>query len=147
MWKIEQKQWEWMGNIGQTETNAIVTIETNLIQNISIAAKAQMVLPQIVINDVIRFEEIVQVGSIASEKIDIQNPSNQPLEVQFFMASPVFYTGIIERITQEGKIHNWVTVCNHIQRDQIEKQFLCNEFERLFETTEERRRQLLDFFL
>jgi len=71
MWKIEQKQWEWMGNIGQTETNAIVTIETNLIQNISIAAKAQMVLPQIVINDVIRFEEIVQVGSIASEKIDI----------------------------------------------------------------------------
>ena len=44
-WKIEEKEWEYLGQLGETDTNAVITIETNLIQNISIEAKGQIIFP------------------------------------------------------------------------------------------------------
>ena len=38
-WKINEKEWDYMGTVGDTDTNALITIETNIIKNLTITAK------------------------------------------------------------------------------------------------------------
>ena len=72
MWKIEEKEWEYLGNIGATDTNAVVTIQTNLIQNISMEAKGQIILPKIMDSDILHFKK-TEVGSIQQGYVTIHN--------------------------------------------------------------------------
>ena len=144
--KIEQKNWENLVNMGATDTHAQITIMTNMIQQISIEAHAQIILPSIVDQNKIIFNK-TEVGQAETAVVTIINESPHPLEVQFFLASQNYYTDIQEWLFSQSKIPNWVEVCKiTFDQDPIEK-LKCEEFLKLFELNEDRKKQLIDFFL
>ena len=50
--------WEKLGTLGKTEINTLVTIETNVIQNISLPVKAFLTKPIIVSEEKINFDVV-----------------------------------------------------------------------------------------
>ena len=66
--------------MGKTEINAQITIETNVIQSITLPIKAFLTKPTIVSDEVIDFD-VVQVGAVQSRNIRIFNPSEDTLMI------------------------------------------------------------------
>lgn len=136
-WKIEEKEWEYLGNIGATDTNALITIETNLIQNITMEAIGQIILPRIVEQEMLAFKK-TEVGSVETNQVVIHNQSPHPLEIQFFMASKNYYTDILEQLLMESKIPFWVEVCSISLSFDFHSKLICEELGNLFDQNEEK---------
>ena len=72
--------------MGKTEVNSMITIETNVFQNISVQVKAHLAKPSIILDDQIDFDT-VQIGTISMRNIKIVNPSEEPLIISLFLTN------------------------------------------------------------
>jgi hypothetical protein len=105
-WQVEQKEWENLNALRETDTSTIITIETNMVQNVSIPAKSVVTKPSLLNQEELIFERI-EVGTDKRGKIEIHNPSKNPIEISAFIAPINFIDSIIDQMLNKSKILYW----------------------------------------
>lgn len=112
-WQVDQKQWDDRQSPRTTDTSSIITIETNLIQNISIPASTVVTKPSLLSQEVYEFDRI-QFGTETRGTITIHNPSPDPLEVSFFIAPENFMEQITSRLLTKENVPMWKVLCEKV---------------------------------
>jgi len=96
IYKDKQKQWERLASMGKTEIDSYVTMETNVIQNITVQVKAFLRKPEITSEEEIDFG-IVQIGTSMSRGIKIINPTEETLQVTLFLTSASAFKQLLDK--------------------------------------------------
>ena len=107
--------------------NAKILIETNLIKNLTVDVKGQIIFPSIVSSNIIKFDKI-EVGGFEQRPIIIHNPSSHPIELQFFLAHKNFYNDISEKLLQTNKIPMWAELCSITFSNDLRLKKECDKF-------------------
>lgn len=105
-WQVEQKQWDNRDLPKTTDTSSIITIDTNMVQNITIPVNTVITKPSLLNQDVYEFDKI-EVGTEKRGSITIHNPSPNPLEVSFNIAPANFMDNIINTILSIENRPKW----------------------------------------
>lgn len=105
-WQIEENELKAMELASQKDTSLHVTIETNLIQNISIPVKSIIARPKLLDVDEYVFERL-EVGTSKRGTVTIFNPSPLPMEISFYIAPPNFLENVINELFSESKLSTW----------------------------------------
>ena len=90
----------------KADTGSIITIDTNMVQNITKPVDSGITKPSLLIQDVYEFDKI-EVGTEKRGSITIHNPSPDPLEVSFNIAPANFIENIINTILSVENRSKW----------------------------------------
>lgn len=80
-WAKRQKMWDVLGNKGQTDIEATLRFDTNIVRGASLTVRAFLTKPSIVRESTLSFD-LTQVGTSVTQMLLIHNPSDTILAVQ-----------------------------------------------------------------
>lgn len=145
-WQVEQKEWENRQSTRSTDETSTITIETNMIQNISIPVRTVITKPTLLNQDKYDFGKI-EVETEKRGSITVHNPSPNPIEVSFFIAPPNFLDLIIEKLLSDEKLLYWKQICDKSTFFNPYGRKMCEGFIELYMLPEPRRKAVVDYFI
>lgn len=145
-WQAEQKQWDNKESPKNADSNTIITIETNMIQNITVPVSTILTKPSLLNQDIYEFEKI-EVGTSKRGKITIHNPSPNPLEVSFFIAPSNYVQNIINQILSPHNLPQWKKLCDSLTFFDAYGRLMCENLLNLNSLNEKSRMTTIDYFI
>ena len=144
-WQVEESEWRLQEALNKTDSNLIVTIETNMNQNIIVPVKTSIVRTKLLSIDEYVFDKI-EVGTDKRGKLTIHNPSPYPIEVSFYIASSDFLKLITNEILNESKLQSWKILCDKMTFFDPIGRKSWEDLGRLYSLSESKRNEVTDFF-
>ena len=145
-WQVEQKQWDNKDFSKRADTGSIITIDTNMVQNITIPVNSGITKPSLLSQDVYEFDKI-EVGTEKRGSITIHNPSPDPLEVSFNIAPSNFMENIINTILSIENRPKWEIICNKTTFFDLYGRDMCISLNILESLSESKRKIVIDYFI
>ena len=145
-WQVEQKEWDYRLSSRSTETTSIITIETNMIHNISIPVKTVITKPSLLNVASYDFGK-VEVGTVKRGSITIHNPSEHPLEVSFYVGPINFLEEIMKDLLSDEKLIKWKQLCDKATFFDPYGRKMCEGLIELNSLSETRRKNVVDYFI
>ena len=88
----------------------------------------------------------VEVNTEKRGSISIQNPSQHPLLISFFIAPSNFLDMIFHELMNEESLIKWMVLCEKVTLYNPYGRKMCQEFLKVNLLTEEKLREVIDFF-
>ena len=105
-WQVNEKDWDNKQSLRGTDMTSTITIETNMIQNLTIPVRTVITKPSLLNQEIYDFGK-VEVDTEKVSEIIIHNPSPNPIEVSFFIAPSNFLQTIIDELLKDEKLIKW----------------------------------------
>lgn len=144
-WYVEESEWKQQEAMNKTTSNLLITIDTNINQNIKVPVRTSIIRPKLVASDEYIFNKI-EVGTEMRGKITIYNPAPFPIEVSFYIASSDYLKSIINEILSENKLYNWKVLCDKMTFFDPIGRNNCEDLSKLYSLPESKRNEIKDFF-
>lgn len=145
-WQVEQKEWQAIETSPPTDYTSIITIETNMIQNITIPVKSVITRPLLLTQEKYSFDRI-EVGTEKRGTITIHNPSPNPIEVSFHIAPSDFLDNLINELLDEENLGYWKQLCDKSTFFDPYGRKMCKEISEIKDLTPSNRKIAIDYFL
>jgi hypothetical protein len=110
-WQVEHKEWEGRERNSLTKSEVFITLDTNVVQNITIPVRTRIQRPKVLKIDTLDFGK-VEVDTEKKSSITIYNPSPDPIEVSFAVAPSNFLNQILKELLSDEKLIKWKHVCD-----------------------------------
>lgn len=145
-WQVESKEWDRREQNSLTESEVLITLDTNVAQNITIPVRTKIERPKLLNMDVLDFGK-VEVDTEKRVAFTIFNPSSNPIEVSFAIAPTNFLDLVLNELLSDDKLIKWKHVCDKSTFFNPYGRQMWEGLIELQSSSEEKKDQVIDYFL